>query len=68
MLTFSTTRAEHTHDVFAALRASLGKVMSFLVQFVIEKLNLMQNLWDPVDTLWLFALPGRLSYIAEGYF
>lgn len=62
MLTFSTTFAEH--NVFSGPRASLDKVMFFIVQFVIKKLNLMQNLRDLVDTSRLFVLPVILSFTA----
>lgn len=62
MLIFSTTFAEHMHNVFSVPRTSLDKVKFFIVQLVIKKLNLVQNLWELVDTSRLFVLPVNISF------
>lgn len=46
----------HTCDVFPGPRTSLDKVMFFIVQFLIKKINLVQNLWGLVDTSRILLL------------
>lgn len=56
VLTFSTTLAAHTWDVFSGPSTSLEKVMLFIGQFLIKKMNLVQNLWGLVDRILLLLV------------